>query len=261
MLDVSWDRIKEMRPPAITTGLVPFYLIMAFAVRHETLQLTPDAIFKLDLNRLSFYPLVFANWLHLVLGVACFTPFCAAFEVRNGTVRTGVVLNVAAVMPGLVDNLVAKLSGGRVASANFCGTTSWIAAFAAFLSVSCWTLPVVPIRRTIVTVPGWVVPLVGYCVSILVVPQFFVIHGLALALGYGLGLLYLDFLVSGTTTPVAWIESKIEVGIEYLKYIVHFVKEVEARELRKASHVFRRRTMEAEPEIPMPAAGLTDPVA
>lgn len=254
MFDISVEKIKQWRPPAITTGLIPFVIILGLATHHETLQLTPDALFKINLNKLSFYPLVFANIWHFVLGMLLFTPFCGAFEIENGTVRTGVVLNVVAVIPGVLSNVIAKVSGDRLAGAAFCGPTSWIAALAAFLSVSSWTLPVIPVGSHIVSIPPWILPLTGYFVTGAFAPQFLVIHGLSLVMGYGLGLLYLDFLVAGTTTPVEWIETKIEKVIQGLRYIVHFVTEVEARDLRRNSLVARRRSMEADAGIPMPAA-------
>lgn len=254
--------ITILRPPAITTGLILFYVLLYSLGLLDSMILTSNALFHLDLNRLSFYPLVFVNFLHLLVGVVVFTPLCAQFELACGTVRTGIVLNVAAVIPGVLDNIIVKLTGERIGTKSFCGTSSWILLFSAFLSLNCWSLPVIPINRFIIGVPAWILPVLLFAAITLVASDFWLIHLLALCMGFGLGTGHLGFLVDGTTGVVAWIESKIEPGINILRYIVRFVGELEARELRRSKLTRARgRSIVAADEIPMPAAGLTNPIA
>lgn len=247
---------KNWRPPAITTGLVLFYILLRVLGASDAFKLTPDALFHFDFNRLSFYPLVFSSWAELALGVALFTPICGQFELKNGTVRTGVVLNVTAFFVGIVANILAKLSGDKLFYADFCGTSSWILAFSAILSVNVWSLPVLPIKSVVVGIPAFVIPIVMYALVSIYNPANFLVNGLALLMGFGLGLGYLGFLVEGTTVPIEWIENKIEVGINGLRYIVRFVGEVEARDLRRYSSRGRRASISSD-DIPLP---LTNPV-
>lgn len=247
---------QNWRPPAITTGLVPFYLILRALGTSDALKLTPDALFHIDLNRLSFYPLVFSSWAELALGVALFTPLCGQFELKNGTVRTGVVLNVTAFFVGIVANILAKISGNKLFYNDFCGTSSWILAFSAILSVNVWNLPVLPIKSVVVGVPAFVVPLVMYVLVSIYNPSDFLVNGLALLMGFGLGLGYLGFLVEGTTNVIEWIENKLEAGINGLRYIVRFVGEVEARDIRRFTTRGRRASISSD-DIPLP---LTNPV-
>lgn len=228
----------------------------------DSMLLTPDAIFRLELSRLSFYPLVFFNFVHLLVGVAIFTPLCAQFELACGTVRTGIVLNVAAVIPGVLDNIVVKLTGSRIGTENYCGTSSWALLFSAFLSLNCWSLPVIPINQFIIGVPAWILPSIMFAAMAYSASDFWIIHFFALCVGFGLGTGHLGFLVDGTTGVVAWIESKLEPGINVLRYVVRFVGELEARELRRSKLTRARgRSIVAADEIPLPAGGLTNPVA
>jgi hypothetical protein len=46
-----------------------------------------------SVNRLSFYPMIHLSVFHLVLNIWALVPLLSAFELTNGTVRTGIVLN------------------------------------------------------------------------------------------------------------------------------------------------------------------------
>lgn len=71
-----------------------------FALRN-TLSLYPGALFKFDMNRLSFYPLLHVGLIHWALNVVSLFPLISDFERKNGTVHTGVTINLLAVVAGL----------------------------------------------------------------------------------------------------------------------------------------------------------------
>lgn len=226
------------RPPAITTGLLAFMVLLyglsfGFAVV-DTLKLTPSALTSINLNRLSFYPCVHFNVIHLVLNLIALAPLLCDFELRNGTVRTGIVLNVLAVFPGIVYCLVTLALKDSTAVA---GASGWVFSLLAYTSYKQSTVSPTVAVGGLFAVPTVALPLVVLLLtSLLLRGSSLLGHTIGLAFGYMLGLGFLNVLIEPTTHVVEWIEKKLNVGIQFLAYIVRFVEEVEARELRAAPH-------------------------
>lgn len=227
------EQARHFRPPALTTGLLPFCLILVAVDALEALDLTPSALFDINLNRLSFYSLVFWDYKQLLWQYALLAPLLGQYELRNGTVRAGIVLNVATVLPGVVSNLVSAATAHVVMGYVYYGCTSLTLVFAAFLSVNSWVLPRFTVRGNTLSVPGFTLVAVLLAALLVYRIDFWLIYVLCTLLGLGLGLGHVAFLVDPTSAVVEWIEDKLAPGIAVLQRIVHFVGEVEARELRE----------------------------
>lgn len=246
--------MRLMKPPALTTGLLPFILILNAIQALESLDLTPSAIEDININRLSFYSLVFWDWKQLLWQYALFAPLLGQYELRNGTVRAGILLNISTFLPGVVCNLIALVTRHRVMGNVFYGLSSLMLVFSAILSVNIWVIPRLTLKGHVITVPSFTVVLIPFTVCVILKPHFWFIYVLALLFGLGIGLNYLQFLIEPTTRVVAWIEEKLAPGIDFLRKIVTFVGEVDARELRERNfHAWKPTVQYATP------ASLTQP--
>lgn len=229
------DSMRSMRPPALTTGLFLFCLLINLLGLLDDLDLTPTALFEFNLNRLSFYTLVCRNTESLLLSYLFLAPLLGQYELRNGTVRAGIVLNIATFIPGVLSNLICKITNYHIMDYVFYGPTTLMLTFAAFLSVNNWPAPRVTIRGMALTLPSAIIPFVMYFVFLIFEFRFWFLYTLALGMGFGLGLGPLGFLVEPTTNVVEWIEERLSWLIVVLKKIVDFVTEIEARERRETN--------------------------
>lgn len=224
------------RQPALTTGLPLFFLLIwgldfKYDLVHA-LGLVPDSLFppSLDaLNRLSFFQVVHINFLHLVLNTIALLPLLREFELEHGTVRTGIILNVSSVLPGIVYCLVMKLAS--FGQTGIAGSSGWFFTFLAYFSWRQYlTAPTLQLPRVPVGIPAWSPPLFVLALVTIVLPQSsFMGHLVGLGFGYLLGMGYLGFAYEGTTHVVRWIENHIQPVIKGLSHIVVWVTEDELR--------------------------------
>lgn len=90
--------MKSFPPPALTSGLTVFMAIiyvisLAIPSLSESWSLQSTALTNFELGRLSTFPMVHINLIHLLMNSWALVPLLRTFESINGTVRTGIVLN------------------------------------------------------------------------------------------------------------------------------------------------------------------------
>lgn len=94
--------------PALSVGLpvFTFFLLLVDFVTGNAVSrafaLHPGAIFKLELNRILLYPLAHTGFLHWIFNVVSLSALLARFERVNGTVYTGITLNLLAVVTAVI---------------------------------------------------------------------------------------------------------------------------------------------------------------
>lgn len=220
-------------PSALSVGLLIFMtlfeLINLLYPLTAALMLTPNALFELDLNRLSFYPLVHLNILHLIFNCWALYPLINQFEQKNGTVRTGIVLNLFAFLPGVVYCILAKiLPLGAVA-----GSSGWWFAFLGYTTLrQSANQPTIQFYQNFI-IPTWSIPFVPLVVFFVLIPSSsWMGHLLGLLAGWALEQGYLAKLVEPSTNVVEWIENKLAPLIARIPFGLKFIGEVEAREIR-----------------------------
>ena len=107
----SVDRLQ----PALTVGLPVFTFVLVLIdfvtgnAVSNAFALYAGAIFKLELNRISMYPLAHTGIFHWFVNVISLSPLLARFEKVHGTVYTGITLNLLAVSTALIYSLLAGI--------------------------------------------------------------------------------------------------------------------------------------------------------
>lgn len=204
------------RPPAaLTTGLLIFLTVL-FGISQvnssfsDLFVLHADSLFKLDMGRLSTYPLMHMSLFHLVCNALAIVGPLNNFESTHGTVHTGVVLNLSAVIAAII-----YCVASRVLDLNHSvlGASGWCFTFITYMSVQESKLyPQFQLSR--------IIPVVSYSIPTQLTPVFllfftavvffrssFLGHAAGMLVGYFIGYFenYFNILV-----PPLWIIDKIE---------------------------------------------------
>lgn len=241
MATVSIEEVKtkalqlaKTRPPALTTGMIVFLVFLYCAdvtgSWRDRNVLYRGALLDLELGRISMYPLFHVNMVHLLVNLFSFIPLLGLYESVNGTVRTGIVLNVTAVLAAIPYCLIMIALDNDTAVA---GASGWVFTLLAYFAWKQHEIhPKVMIANRI-PMFTWASPLIPLVLSALIFPGSSLLgHVLGLAVGYAYGMGLINFLIEPSTNVVEWIEARITPVIAVLSFIVTWVTEVEARQLR-----------------------------
>lgn len=203
-------------PAALTTGLVVFltaiYLLSFIFALREDLSLAPESLFKLQMSRLSLYPLIHLSLPHLLFNVLAIWAPLNLFEETHGTVYTGVFLNLSALFAGILYCLLGKL---LYPEALVAGASGWCFTLFAYYSFKESQIrPRTRIFRTDYSIPTLYTPLVLLVAIAVVIPgSSFWGHFFGLCVGYAIGYKESWF---NKITPPGWIITKIEKSLDGL---------------------------------------------
>ncbi|KAG5367937.1 Rhomboid protein 2 [Yarrowia sp. E02] len=159
----------------------------------------------------------------------------------NGTVRTGIVLNVLAVVTAIPWCL---LSIGFFPDEAVLGSSAWIFSFMGYWAIrESSKQPTTQLAPNLV-VPTWLLPIIYLVVIAIVIPSSsFIGHLLGLVAGWMMALGYLDVLIEPSSKVVLWIENKISKVIDLIPSIVTFYREEGALDTRAAARADTNRSL------------------
>ncbi|CUS23124.1 LAQU0S08e02652g1_1 [Lachancea quebecensis] len=234
--------LPDGKPPAaLTTGLVIFmsfiYLLNLVVDINGHISLKPNALFKLDLNRLSLYPLGHLSITHLLLNSLSLFGTLTIFERSHGTVHTGVVLNLLAVFTAIVYCLMGSLF---FSEAEVLGSSGWC--FSLFAYFSFKEASIRPQQRIFhsFSIPTKYVPvLMLVLVTIFFPGSSFWGHSIGMGMGYVLA--WKENVVGKLTPPsslIQKIESKLDFAIAMIPLGVKFYKEEAANRQESYKSLF-----------------------
>lgn len=220
--------MPEGRPPAgLTTGLLIFLtFLFGISQLYEDFKnyfvLTPNSLFDVDLGKLSLYPLMHLSYLHLVFNALAIVGPLNNFESSHGTIHTGVVLNLSAVIAGIIYCVVSRLLSLETGVA---GASGWVFTFITYLCVKESQLyPRLELSRFIPgvtqSIPTQFTPVVFLLFTAIVFFQSsFLGHTAGMIVGYimGYGETWFNILI-----PPAWIIEKIEEKADPLINLIPF---------------------------------------
>ncbi|CDO56157.1 similar to Saccharomyces cerevisiae YPL246C RBD2 Possible rhomboid protease [Geotrichum candidum] len=234
-LDTLFNVFKTV-PPALTSGLALFMVILffasvAFPTMNESLALNSRLLTNFELNRLTWYPMLHLNLLHLGLNLWAFVPLLSSFELSNGTVRTGVVLNVLATLTGLAYALIGLVF---FPDASVLGSSAWVFSFMGYFTyLEQSAMPTTSITGNF-KIPTWTKPFIVLIVTAIILPgSSFLGHLLGLVFGFLLAMGKLKFMVEPPGKVILWIEKRIDFLIKLIQQKFYYVKEADAIEIRK----------------------------
>lgn len=235
-LDSLFNVFKTV-PPALTSGLALFMTLLFFASvafpgLNESLALNARLLKNFELNRLTWYPMLHLNLLHLGLNLWAFVPLLGSFEASNGTVRTGVVLNVLATLTGLAYALISCV---LFPESSVIGSSAWVFSFMGYFTyLEQSAMPTTSVTADI-KIPTWSKPFIVLIVTAIILPgSSFLGHLLGLIFGFMLAMGKLKFMVEPPGKVILWIEKRIDFLIKLIPAQFYYIKEVDAIEIRKS---------------------------
>lgn len=228
-----------LKTPALSVGLCIFSFLFYLCLDKTStaLVLYPDTPLKLDLNTLSFYIFPHVNLVHLFVNLISLFPLISAFEKANGTVYTGVTLNLLAVLTAIM-----YCVPGLLLYPND-GVAGLLAVVFSFLTYFCQKehnlTPVIclfKVANNDISVPTEYFQFVNlFLIAILIPSTSFFGHLAGIGAGYLLAYDYLRVLYP-PLKALLFIENKLSTGISKLKFIVDFVSEEDAVVRRSGSY-------------------------
>ncbi|QLQ81368.1 hypothetical protein HG537_0F01290 [Torulaspora globosa] len=236
-------------PSALTTGLVVFLFALfclnkVFSI-NDSMSLSPRQVF--NIGRLSNYPLAHVSLLHLLFNVVSLVGPLNVFESQHGTVHTGVVLNLTAVITGLLYCVFGRLF---YPDTSIAGASGWCFTLFGYFSYKESVIsPRYHIPNSNFAFPTVLVPMVLLIlISIFVPGVSFWGHFFALIVGYFIGA---KEKVFRKIMPPSWIIEKIEEKAERLIRLIpswvkfYREKDMTERDVAKYSSLFA-------PQDPLP---------
>lgn len=231
MLEVpSGEHLRNLlkATPALTAGL-PIFLVLFYAAypsQSGALVLYPSAPLELNLNAISFYIFPHVNLVHLALNLGALFPLISRFEKANGTIHTGITLNLLAVFTALSYCAVGLLlypSDGVAGLLGICfSLLTYVCHKEHHKSPVVYTFKVLGKE---VSIPTEYFPFLNLFLVALFIPSTsFFGHLAAIGVGYMLAFGWLDFAYP-PSKAVLFIERKLAGAITLLKTIVDFVSE------------------------------------
>lgn len=236
-------------PSALTTGLVVFltflYVLNNFIPINDAMSLSPQNVF--NLGRLSNYPLIHLSVTHLCFNLISLIGPLNMFEARHGTVYTGVVLNLAAVLTGLLYCLFGRLLYPEVSIA---GASGWCFTLFGYFS---YKESVIRPRYHIgssYAFPTVLMPLMLlFFISIIIPGASFWGHFFGLLVGYFIGAKEKLF---DKITPPSWIIIKIESKLDRLiNLIPSWVKYYREADMNERNDVEYTSLFTADATLPL----------
>lgn len=234
-VEIHWGMWKQY--PALTVGFPIFTFILVILDKFagggisNLLVLIPSVGPLLDLlNRLLFFQCVhkgLGHWLCNMFGL--FTPMML-FERRNGTVFTGITLNLLAMFTGILYWLIGQVFYRNV------GVLGSLGYVFSFFTYTCWQeSQFIPVFRnfvvghTNVEIPTALLPVIVLVVWTIIswvldLNSSFMGHALATGLGYALAMGHIKKAYPPLKV-VLFIESKVGRGIDMLAPLVTYYRE------------------------------------
>lgn len=181
-------------------------------------------------NRLTFYPMLHINVFHYMMNMWGLIPLLRTFELANGTVRTGVVLNLTATIAGLAYVIIELALGFDTP---VIGSSIWVFALLAYFSyLEHQMRPVWQIHSSF-QIPTYAIPVAPLLISMVFVPgTSFLGHLLGMGAGYALAMGYLNMLVEPSAAVVEKIEGYLARFISLIPADIKYILEEHAREIR-----------------------------
>ncbi|ESW97556.1 putative membrane protein [Ogataea parapolymorpha DL-1] len=215
------------RAPALSTGLCVFLvLVYLYSIANPAIldkwSLTPWTLYNLELSRLTTYPLVHANFVHLLFNVvSLYGPLCQ-FEVQNGTVHTAIVLNFLATCVAIPYCLCGMLF---FPTTSVLGASGWgFSMLSYYYYLQAQTAE--NTRIYTVDVPTTMIPFILLLVvGVLVPSSSFIGHLFAILAGYALGYGYLKHFTNPPFRIVERVESALAGVIGRLPPQIHYIRE------------------------------------
>lgn len=247
-----------LKTPALSVGLCIFSCLFYVCLDNNStaLVLYPDTPLKFDLNTISFYIFPHVNLIHLFINLISLFPLIAAFEKVNGTVYTGITLNLLAVLTAImycIPGLLLYPSDG---------VAGLLAIFFSFLTYFCQKehslTPVIFLFKVAnhdISIPTEYFQFVNlFFIAVLIPSTSFFGHLAGIGAGYLLAHDYLKVLYPPLKT-LLFIEDKFSGGISKLKLLVSFVSEEDAAVKRNGGYsplLFTDLESSSEPQVYQP---------
>lgn len=224
-------------PPAITIGLAIFlsflYFLNFFIPINNAISFAPQDLLEFNLNKLSFYSMGHLSFLHLLFNVISLITPMSNFEKRNGTVYTGIILNLLTVSTGLLYALFgiflypnSKILGASGIIFSFLG---WFAYHESLINATYLITPTVSIP----TIYSPLIPLI--LIAIFVPGSSFLGHLFGLLMGYALALGYFKILIPKSSI-IEWIEVKAQPLINLIPSFVKYYREEDTKYVRDGEY-------------------------
>lgn len=244
---------------ALTSGLSVFlvliFLLSFFFDINDAIALDPKALFYFNrmlffaalklfwlsisstnavflVGKLSNYPLGHTSLLHLILNVVALYHPLANFELKHGTVYTGIVLNILAMATAIPFCFVGIVF---FRNTHVIGASGWVFSFAAYFAHKESKTNAVYKINSNFAVPTLYLPVIFLFVTAILVPNSsFWGHLFGLLAGYLLAFGYLDKFISPPTKKVVpFIESKLNFLISRIPSKFYYLTEEAAVTLRQ----------------------------
>lgn len=181
---------------------------------------------------MSNYPLGHTSLLHLILNVVALYHPLANFELKHGTVYTGIVLNILAMATAIPFCFVGIVF---FRNTHVIGASGWVFSFAAYFAHKESKTNAVYKINSNFAVPTLYLPVIFLFVTAILVPNSsFWGHLFGLLAGYLLAFGYLDKFISPPTKKVVpFIESKLNFLISRIPSKFYYLTEEAAVTLRQ----------------------------
>ncbi|CCH62104.1 hypothetical protein TBLA_0G01600 [Henningerozyma blattae CBS 6284] len=198
------------QPAVLSVGLAIFLLLL-FGINqmypiNQKLSMQPESLFTFDIGRLSSYPLGHMSITHIIFNILALIPLLNIFETTHGTLYTGVLLNISAVVCGVMYCVAGRFLYPEV---SVLGASGWGFTFFAYFAVK--EASVRPRQRlfgTQYSFPTLIGPIVTLALIAIFVPgSSFWGHLFGMIFGYFMG--WKENWVSKIAPP-SWILIKIE---------------------------------------------------
>ncbi|SCU93011.1 LANO_0E02784g1_1 [Lachancea nothofagi CBS 11611] len=225
-------KLPDGKPPAaLSTGLMIFmfllYVINSVVNINDHIGLEPEALFRLDLNRISLYPLGHLSFVHLLMNAVSLYGPLTVFERSHGTVHTGVILNLLAVFTAIPYCLLGYVF---FRDTMVIGSSGWCFSLFAYFSFKESTIRPQQHLFGNYSIPTRYVPvLILVLVTIFFPGSSFWGHVIGLCLGYVLA--SKEVYAGKLAPPSSWIqklESKLDRAIALIPLGVTYYKEADA---------------------------------
>lgn len=214
-------------PAALSMGLCAFMLILFFVNEfyniNEKFTMAPESLFSFDLGRISMYPLVHMSFAHIFFNTLGLFPLLCMFEANHGTIYTGVILNISAVICGVFYCILGKFFYPNVSVG---GASGWCFTFFAYYAVKESAAshilneandqaPFLGIKHSLPTLLSPIFSLVA--IAFLIPGSSFWGHFFGMLFGYLMG--FKENWIEKITPP-SWIISKIEKWLNFLIVLI-----------------------------------------
>ncbi|KAI8720270.1 Rhomboid protein 2 [Fusarium sp. LHS14.1] len=179
--------------------------------------LIPDQISITSAYRLSTFPLIHLNFIHMILNVLALTPLMERFENEHGTLVSvalffGPLTSIPAVLYVIIERCIFR------ANNSILGASMWVFTLLAIESIRTYKANPHFVIGT-VNIPTWTTPLIMCLVVAALVPRTSLLgHLCSVGIGYVAGFGYVKFLA-----PPEWALRWIEKRLNLLKILPHYV--------------------------------------